>query len=377
MAVIGQLGTFINMIIPASSAGIGSGITKQVAGNPDDPTRKKAFISGGFFIVTLTSVFVGVCLAVFGSFISRHIVMNQMYAPLFRWFGLLLPLMGLNVWALGVLNGLKSFRLFNAVSIAGNIAGLIITVGLTKWYLLEGALYAAILTQALSGIISLIAIFKVYHREIQLTVRLPGLVLKGLFSYSLMALVSACTIPLSQLLIRNFLIVNESVESAGLWEALNRISGIHLLLVTTTLITYYLPRLSEIKENKLVRKEVYMVSRYVIPAVFCSSLAIFIFRKEIINILFTPEFGGLEPLFMFQMAGDLLKICSWLLAMLFIAKAKAVVYISGEVLFTASLYFSTIVLVRYFGLIGATYSYALNYFLYFIYCIVLFRFYTR
>ncbi len=44
-------------------------------------------------------------------------------------------------------------------------------------------------------------------------------------------------------------------------------------------------------------------------------------KKEIINILFSPQFLPMLYLFKYQLIGDVLKIGSWLLAYLMLAKA--------------------------------------------------------
>ena len=76
--------------------------------------------------------------------------------------------------------------------------------------------------------------------------------MKKYLSYSLMALVSAATLPVSQLIVRGFIIKNFSMDAAGYWEGMNRISALYLMFITTSFSVYYLPRLSEIKEKHLL-----------------------------------------------------------------------------------------------------------------------------
>jgi PST family polysaccharide transporter len=82
-------------------------------------------------------------------------------------------------------------------------------------------------------------------------------VAKNFAKYTAMALTTAATVPLSHIMIRNHLGQTLGWEAAGYWEAMWRLSGAYLLLVTTTLSVYYLPRLSEIKGKDQIRKEIF------------------------------------------------------------------------------------------------------------------------
>ena len=64
---------------------------------------------------------------------------------------------------------------------------------------------------------------------------------------------------------------------------------------------------------------------------------------------------------MFQLAGDVMKIASWLFAFVFLSKSMTKTYISTEIIFTLSLLVLTVIFLDLFGLIGVTIAYAVNY----------------
>ena len=92
--------------------------------------------------------------------------------------------------------------------------------------------------------------------------------------------------------------------------------------------------------------------------VFCDKK---IFKGFIIHILFTPEFLPMKPLFTFQLIGDFFKIGSWLLAYLMIAKAMTKTFIITEIIFAASYVALSYYFMNHYGIIGATYSFSINY----------------
>jgi PST family polysaccharide transporter len=153
-------------------------------------------------------------------------------------------------------------------------------------------------------------------------------------------------------------------EAAGYWEAMWRLSAAYMMIVTTTLSVYYLPRLSEIKTARLLKQEILGGYRFILPlAILCSSL-MFIFRDPIITLLFSAEFYSVRELFIGQVIGDILKIGSWILAFTLLGKAMTGYFIATEVFFSISFYLLTVFMTPIAGLPGVSWAYALNYLLY-------------
>lgn len=167
-----------------------------------------------------------------------------------------------------------------------------------------------------------------------------------------------------QMQIRSYIMDNISVEDAGYWQGITKISDIYMNFIITTITMYYLPRLSEIKENSELKSEILRGYKFLLPLTIISSLIIWLFKDYIVNILFTSKFLPMLPLFTFQLIGNVLKISSWLLSYLMIAKAMTKTFIATEIIFSLIYYFLTIVFVKNFGVIGTTYSWTLNYFIY-------------
>jgi len=181
-----------------------------------------------------------------------------------------------------------------------------------------------------------------------------------------MALVSAICVPLSQMLIRAYLTQEFSLAYAGYWEAMIRLSTVYLMLVTTTLGVYYLPRLSELNKIDEIKKEVYLGYKFLFPLTVVGGIIVFVLRDWIINLLFTPSFAPMQDLFFWQMMGDALKIGSWILAYLMLSKAMTKLYISTEIIFTLSLIALTYVCTQYFGFKGVSIAHLINYGMYWI-----------
>ena len=125
-----------------------------------------------------------------------------------------------------------------------------------------------------------------------------------------MAIVSAFCVVFVQILIRNYIATEFGWRSAGYWDGVWRISSLYLMVVTVPLSVYYLPKLSEINDKKILVKEILSGYKLVLPVVVASALFIYVFRAFIISILFTSEFHSMSSLMGWQLLGDIMKLGS-------------------------------------------------------------------
>ena len=306
--------------------------------------------------------------------ISLALLRSDQFAELIAIFGLTMSVLFIASLLGAVLNGYMEIeRLLGA-----NLLGAFLSLALAVWLVARYKVYGALLATALAPLMSLCGMGVVlagarWFQVREFLQRPDRQYAVRLGKYSVMALVTALTVPTSQILIRNYLISHFSVVGAGYWQAVTRISDNYLSLVTTTLAVYYLPRLSEIQDARILRQEILHGYHLILPLVAGSALAIYLLRDFIIRVLFTVAFMPMKPLFAFQLIGDVLKIASWLLAYVMVAKAMTRYFIVTEISFAATLLILTIIFVRKFGLVGVTYAFALNYLAYLVLMLWKFR----
>ncbi|WP_332024696.1 O-antigen translocase [Kaistella sp.] len=374
IALIGQLQNFAAIITTLGAGGINNGIVKYVSEYKEEPTELQKYLKNGFKITVYFSLVCGLVIILLSRYLGQWILLDSSYYYVFIYFGISLLFMSMNNYMLSVLNGFKEFRKFVLINIITSLVGLLFTVVLVLQFHIKGALIATVTYQS---IIFFVTILFLRKNDWLSTKILWGswnsAVIKKFLSYSLMALVSAATVPVSQLIIRGFLIKNFSMDAAGYWEGMNRISGLYLMFVTTSFSVYYLPKLSELRFSADLRHEIVKTYKIITPIIVAGLLLIFILKDLVINILFTKEFYPMKELFFWQLFGDLFKILSWILAFVMVAKSMTKIYIITEIAFSVFYVLLSIVFINYFGVIGATQSYCLNYFIYFVAMIFIFR----
>ncbi|TYT76145.1 O-antigen translocase [Desulfobotulus mexicanus] len=365
LALVGQFHNFMQLTMTLAQGAINSGVTKYTAEYGKESLKIPMLFSTAARISIVCSLVVGVATIAAAPWLSEWFLKSGDYAYVFVVFGFTAVLFVLNNFLLSIINGLKEIKTFVSISIIQSLYSLVFTSVLIVFMGLHGALLALATNQSVVFFVVLYLLRK--HSTIRLYNFCKGFSRpegKKLLGYAAMTLTSAATVPVSHLIIRNFLGETLGWDEAGYWQAIWYISTMYLMVVTTSLSIYYLPRLSEIKEKAELRREILNGYAIIFPIVTLLSAGIFILKDFIILLLFTPDFYPMRELFLVQLVGDVVKIVSWLLAYLMLAKAMIKAFICTEIIFAASFVALTFYFVGFYGLVGVTYAYATNYALY-------------
>ncbi|MCO8091483.1 O-antigen translocase [Acinetobacter pseudolwoffii] len=366
-AALGQFQNFIQMVTTFAGSAINTAVIKYTAEYHEDESKQRAIWKTAGSIVFVFSLMFAFLILIFQRQLSLYIFHTLEYQTVFVWFAVFLLFFNFNTLFLAILNGKKEILKLVLANIAGSLFALIVTSILAIKLHLYGALIALSIYQSIAFIVTLFLCYRAdWFKFSSLFGKIDLEITKKLSSFIWMALVSAICVPLSQILIRAYLSQEFGLAYAGYWEAMIRLSTVYLMLVTTTLGVYYLPRLSELKMIDEIKKEVYLGYKFLFPLAVAGGVVIFVLRDLIINVLFSPSFAPMQSLFFWQMMGDALKIGSWILAYLMLSKAMTKLYISTEIIFTLSLIALTYVCTQLFGFEGVSIAYLINYGMYWV-----------
>ena len=374
LALIGQFQNFTQLAMVAAQGAINNGVIKYTAEYGKDDKRIPALFSTASKISLSASVVAGVGIVIFSQYFSLYFLKSEDYGYIIAIFGFTIILLVINSLLLSILNGLKEIKIWTSINIIQSIYSLIFTTFMIVWLGLDGALIALVTNQSVVLLIVLWMLRK--HPVIKLKnfrATFNGPEAKKLANFAVMAITTAVTVPVSHLIVRNYIGETLGWDDAGYWQAIWYISTMYLMVVTTTLSTYYLPRLSEIKDKSELRKELWGGYKVIMPIVIILSAGVFILKDFIIWLLFTEEFSSIRELFLWQLVGDVMKIAAWLVAYLMIAKTMTKTFVVTEIIFSLSFIALSIWLVNQYGLVGMSYSFALNYFIYLIVIVVMTR----
>lgn len=366
-AALGQFQNAVQMITTLASGAINTGVVKYTAEYYDDEEKQRQVWRTAGTIAVLGSVIIGIGVAVFSKQIAQWFLQDESYNTVFIWFSVTLVFFIFNTLLLAILNGKKEIHRYIIANIAGSLFALAVTSVLAVQFGLHGALTALAIHPSFAFVITLYLCYKAdWFKFSYLFGRLDKQVVLNLSKYTAMALTSAACVPVSHILIRTHLADTLGMDAAGYWEAMWRLSAAYLMLVTTTLSLYYLPKLSELKDPKEIKAEILQGYKIILPVAAACGLVIYLLRDFIIGVLFTSDFIPMRDLFAWQMVGDTLKIGSWILAYLMLGKAMMKLFIASEIVFAAGFYGWTYFLTGMYGLEGATIAHAINYAIYWV-----------
>lgn len=366
-AAIGNFQNAVQMISTFASGAINTGVVKYTAEYYDDEEKQRQVWRTAGTIAVLGSVIAGIGVAVFSKQIAQWFLQDESYNTVFIWFSVTLVFFIFNTLLLAILNGKKEIHRYIIANIAGSLFALAVTSVLAVQFGLHGALTALAIHPSFAFVITLYLCYKAdWFKFSYLFGRLDKQVVLNLSKYTAMALTSAACVPVSHILIRTHLADTLGIDAAGYWEAMWRLSAAYLMLVTTTLSLYYLPKLSELKDPKEIKAEILQGYKIILPVAAACGLVIYLLRDFIIGVLFTSDFIPMRDLFAWQMVGDTLKIGSWILAYLMLGKAMMKIFIASEIVFAAGFYGWMYLFTGMIGLEGATLAHAVNYAVYWV-----------
>lgn len=364
-AVIGQFQNAVSIVVSLAGGLVATGVTKVTAQYFDDQARQHAVWQTAIRFSLGASLLAGVSLLFMADLLAAWLLQSAAMSPVFVWLGLALPAMTANNLLLAIINGKKEVSIYVTANIIGSIISLLVIGLLASNFGLIGALIAFTINPAIVLLATALMVARRgWFRTRFLWGEINQSALRDLSGFGLMALTAALTTPITFIVIRDYLARNLGLDAAGYWQASWKISEIYLMLVTTTLTLYYLPRLAEIRTAPELKAEIFKVYRFVMPIVVVGALTIYLLRDFIILTLFTSEFLPMRDLFPWQLAGDVIKIGSWVLAYIMLGRAMVKVFVITEISFAASFLALSWLLVELYGLTGMAMAYAINYMAY-------------
>jgi PST family polysaccharide transporter len=373
-AISGQLNNFLSILHAFGSAGVNLGLTKYVSENENNERQRNKYVQSTFWLMFLFTFISSFALIIFSSFVSNVITKSPSNYIYIVFLGFAMFFYNTGQIFLAIVNGYKHFKSYVFINIIITIFSFLISIGLIYRLGLNGVIISIIANLFLYFLVVLPFVKKAGWFTLKsILPKYNKVEVRKLFSYSLMFLFSSSVIPIVQILLRSHLISRFSITDAGLWEALNRISQIPVLILTTAFSTYYLPSLAQIKTRELMQIEVKKTIRIIFAISGFVLLVIYFLRSHLILLVFNESFSILNNLLLFQLLGDFFRMLSFVFAFVLLAKAQTTFFVVAELIFGITLYLTSLFFLNIFGLIGITYSYFISYVFYFIIVILFFK----
>ena len=197
-------------------------------------------------------------------------------------------------------------------------------------------------------------------------------VFKPVLSFTAMSAVAAVVFPSVLITIRTLLVEHSGVELASYWEGYSRLSLFMSGLAISSISLYYLPKLVEANTGQEMLKVVLWGVKFLFAVAFPAILLIFMFGSDVISLLYTTKF--LEAIFLlkWELLGTLLKLLSFTVSFIMVAKKLTKVFVLSELISGLVFFGLSVLLVEIYGVVGASIAFAGTYFLYLLWAVIYF-----
>jgi len=374
---VGRLGQFMSLmsvLAVLAGGGISAGVVKYVAEYRDDSRRLSRLLSAALWYALCASCLIG-CI---GLLLSRQIAAWLLGDVRYQGIIAVLAAVQLGIalvnYILAVINGFMDVKRLAFIQVLGSLLSIVVALLLARWLQLYGALLALVVGQLLVLAVGLPAWWRSpYFNRAMLRMRFDREMTLRLAAFSVMTLTSALLPPLVNIAVRDHLAAQFGWQQVGYWQAVSKVSDAYLLFLTTAINVYYLPKLASTHARDALQSELRQAYRYIMPAVLLLALGVYVCRDWVTMLLFSADFSSANRLYAPQLLGDVVKIASFVLSYVMLAKAMTRLFVASELAFAISYVLLVYLFTARFGLVGAMYAFAVNYVLYLAFNVIVVR----
>lgn len=365
LGIVGQMNYFIGMTLGVLSSGLNTGLVRRTVEHGENQAARLLAISTVLRLLLAFGLPVALVIAGASRWLAQQLLHDSSLTTPFILFAALCVMALFSSVVSACAIGAQDYRSVATINISNAIATLLLFGSLSVFAGLEGALIAAALTPLTSLVVALgIARGKTWWPRAALSHGFSWAETRAALGFVPLAAVSAIALPLIQIVVRDNVAAHSGMADVGLLQGVMRLSDMYLGIVSGLFTMYYLPRFTAIKTAIELRRELYWGFILIVPAISIISLMIYLLRDELISMIFTKQFTAMRDLFAYQMIGNVLKMSSWLLAFVLLAKVNPW-YMAMLELGTVLIWWGVSVrLIDFAGVQGAVQAYAFVYALY-------------
>lgn len=339
IAKVGQIRNLSSVLMSLSSLGVFNGIVKYVAEYKNNQEGLKKLFSTVYVLSTLATLSLSLVLFFCSENLSNWLFFSKSYAYVFQLLAVATPFIAMNRIFNGVINGLSAYKINAKIELIWYfLASLLLVVSLF-FYNIQGVLLAIAITPIIQFSVLIFLFGKTLREYIdfkQLSFQTP--LLKTLLGFALMSFVGTVFLNFIEIELRTLISQHVSENEAGVWTAMSSISKIYMQFLTIIFPIYVLPYYTEIKTIAGLKKQAIKIYASLLPLIVLGMLLVYLFKNQIVKIIYTDDFLSMIPLFKWQLLGDFTRFLAVVLAYYFLSKNAFKYFISIE-LISLILYF--------------------------------------
>lgn len=374
MALLGSFRNLSTLLKSMATLGISNSIIKLFVENKNNKQELAIIYSTFFWLFLIISSVFGCLTLIFSTTLSSYLFFTPSYAFPIQLFGISLPLMVINTFWLAIFNGLEKFKSLVIIQIVSTV----LVFGASALLIWRNSIMGGLVSISIGELIMVVVTYFFIRREtdyfkFDLQRILSKKYLNIIKNFSIMALVSGLISPLALVIIRNTIVSNYSINDAGIWDAINRVSNFYMVFFSSGLSMYYLPKLASLQTDSQFKRELKSYFKTLVPLFSVVLVLLFVFKSLLIKIAFTEEFSSINQLLIWQLLGDFFRIMTLAFGYQIVIKTMMKRYFIGELVFNLSYVLLSYYLMKSFAVEGVLQAYLIANIICFILVIGMFR----
>lgn len=329
IALVGQLVSLLQLLQGAISTAANTAIVSLTAERHSSPARLYELWATALRIVWALSFAACGVVAVVSVPLSDWLLGDSRY-----WAALLLCGIAIVIGAsesaiASILNGLKQVDLIAKINIGSSVLEVTLFAAMVYFFGLWGGLIG---TSAMYVVRILVTVSVAIRTGHVLPNRLKGhfnrLDARAIFHFYPMLLAQAIALPLAQIVVRNLVIDETSLTTAGHLQSAWRLSDMYVGVMTTALGLYFVAHYSGLEVGQERARVLRTTVLQILALAVVAAGSVYALRDLIITLVLTKDFLPMGELLPFHLIGDVLKLAGYPLAMALVAERRSAWYIS-------------------------------------------------
>ena len=372
---VGNLKSVLSILQQISGAGIYEGAVKYITGEYKD---RPTFILQASLSLMLIGFLISIALYfVFSDQLYALLQLSENESNLHLWLacGLLLSLLCFVLHTLmqSFFHGLKSYKIIVRSTLISSLLNLGLSIPLIYYFNTLG-LMVSVFIPSLSLLLNYLFHFRsaLSFGRILFGTPFRFHIFKPILSFTVMSAVAAMVFPSILIVIRSLLVEHVGVQLASYWEGYSRLSLFISSLAISSISLYYLPKLVETHPGKALKKVVLWGVNFLVIVALPALIIILLLGSYIIPLLYSSSF--LETIFLlkWELLGTFLKLLSFSVSFIMIAKKLTTVFLISELISGLLFLGLSMFFIDKYGVVGASIAFAGTYFFYLLWAVIYF-----
>ena len=299
---------FTSVAANFSQLGLQNGVIKNAAISQSKSHDRK-LLSTAFTILMFFSVVVIITIILFRNLIQEFLFQTNVFEAILFVYLFTIPLIGLQVICINFIKGKQHYKTSIFIDIIGYSINILLSFYLIINYELIGAMLQIVFSPVLLFLFTYLFFLKKFKQFSLFSFQyFDWDIFKSLISFMLMGAFSSMVTPITFIVIRNFIQEILSIELAGIWSSILRLSSFYMMFVSSFIGLYFLPNIAKSTSITSLNEEARKYFKQFFPMVVLGLTVCYFLQNYIIQIVYTNEFILIKDYFYLQLIADAIRV---------------------------------------------------------------------